>query len=203
MKNSYLPDDLTPHYYYGLDLGQSRNHTALVTLEKKWKMGTVEEFIASANRGYHGEWVYRVVQADRVALNKSYTEIAHWVKDEIAKLWRPFHKTLVMDATGVGSAVRDLLRDIDVGASIVSVVITGGAAAGYTMNGNGVHVSRAELLTKMQTMVEGKRFSVSKDCRQAEALKREMMMIRLQGKPEKEQDDLAYATALAVWWGLK
>ena len=203
MKGGYLPYDLTPSYFFGLDLGTTRNHTALVVLEKKWRMGTADEFVASANHCYHGEWVYRVVKADRVELGKTYTEIAHWVKDEIGKYWRPFYKTLVMDATGVGSAVRDLLRDMELGATIVSVVITGGAAAGYRSNGNGVHVSRPELLTSLQTSVEGKKFSISRECKEAEALMREMIALRLQGKPENEQDDLAFALALAVWWGLK
>ena len=203
MKSGYLPYDQTPHYVFGLDIGSKRNHTALVTLQKRWNPATVEEIIASANNIYYGEWIYTIVQAKRLPLGVPYTEIAHWVKDEIAKVFPPFHKTLVMDATGVGSAVCDLLREMDIGARMAPVVITGGDAAGRRSSGSSVHLSRTELMTSLRLSVERQQFSILKTCTEAEALRGELKALRMQGKPEHGQDDLAFSAALTVWWALR
>jgi hypothetical protein len=61
-------------------LGQKRNHTALAILEKRWKTGTVEEFIASAARQYYGEWVWTVTRLERLALGTRYVEAVDWVE---------------------------------------------------------------------------------------------------------------------------
>ena len=67
-------------YTIGLDLGQSRNHTALVVMERVWHQATVAEFIASGTRGYNGEYRYTVVGAERLALGTPYPRVVSWVK---------------------------------------------------------------------------------------------------------------------------
>ena len=69
-------------------------------------------------------------------------------------------------------------------------------AAGYTT------VSQVELLTKLQVMIQERRFKVDKvKCREWDALRRELMVLRMEGKSRGAQDDLAFALALAVWRG--
>ena len=48
----------------GLDLGRTRNHTAMAVLERRWHAGTAADFIASGSRGFTGEVRYRVVGLD-------------------------------------------------------------------------------------------------------------------------------------------
>ena len=126
------------------------------------------------------------------------------------RLLRPYGEVgaLVVDATGLGSVVMDLLRTADMGTRIVGTVITGeqasppgmgaGTAAGYYT------VSRAELLTGLQVAVQGRKFVIARrECREWEALAKELVLLRMEGKRAGVQDDLALALSLAVWWGMR
>ena len=113
-----------------------------------------------------------------------------------------------MDATGVGSAVMDLLKRANLGVRLVGTIITGDHAspvgAGATTVAGYQSVSRAELLTGLQIAVQAQRLTVAmSECREWEALSRELVLLRLEGKRAGVQDDLAFGLGLAVWWGLR
>ena len=95
-------------YTMGIDLGQTRNYTAMVVMEHVWQAATPQEFIASGTRGYQGEYRHTLVRAERVSLGTPYPKIVEWVKT-IAKEYGD-QLTIVVDASGVGSAVVDALR---------------------------------------------------------------------------------------------
>jgi hypothetical protein len=205
-RDGWMPTDQRRCYYFGVDLGQRKNHTSLVVLERHWKMATPWEFLASAGRAYHGEWVFEVIQADRVALGTPYTEAADWVLDEMKKIDERLPRTLILDGSGVGTAVKDFLRRRGLnGASLINAVITGGERVGYQSSPHATYVSRLELMTRLAVAVENREFSVDrKRCKGWAALREELLHVKRQGKPEGGvQDDLAFALALAVWWGLK
>ena len=187
----------------GLDLGRTRNYTAMAVLERRWHGATAAEFIASSGRGYTGEYKYRVIGLDRCSLGTPYPEAVRWVKRMLA----PYKEVaaLVVDATGLGSVVMDLLRTAELGTRIVGTVITGvqaspvgvgaGTPAGYYT------VSRVELLTGLQVAVQAKKLAiVRRECRDWEALARELVLLRMEGKRAGVQDDLALALSMAVWW---
>ena len=52
LRDGWMPPDRRRCYWFGVDLGQSRNYTAMAVLERRWKMATPEEFQASAGRAY-------------------------------------------------------------------------------------------------------------------------------------------------------
>ena len=195
-------------YTIGLDLGRSRNHTALVVLERVWHAATAAEFIASGTRGYQGEFRYTVVGADRLSLGTPYPRVVSWVKSVAQSLGSQLGD-IVVDASGVGSVVMDDLRNADIKAPLLGVVITGDQAcapggSGRTSAGYRT-VSRIEVLTKLQSAVQGRKFRIDRArCREWEALRRELSTVRMDGGGSKRnQDDLAFALALAVWWGLR
>jgi hypothetical protein len=65
-------------------------------------------------------------------------------------------------------------------------------------------VSRTELLTGLQVAVQAKRLTVSMGaCREWEELRRELVVLRMEGKRAGTQDDLAFALGLAIWWGMR
>ena len=212
---STIPGDRRPMLTVGLDLGQSRNYTALAVLERNWVQATPEQFLASAGRGYTGYFDYRITRLERLDLGTSYVDVAHHVKDYLDSIWYNCHKTLVIDATGVGSAVRDLFRSMKLNANLVSVSIIGGqnsTAVPGTSRGAGGQVvvtSRSEILTKLVTSVEQSHFTIDpKLDHHRDTLFNELLHLRPTGKPgistdSEGQDDLAFAVALAVWWGLK
>ena len=190
----------------GLDLGRTRNFTALAVLEERWHPATVNEFIASGSRGYQGEFRYRVIGLDRCSLGTPFPEAVEWVK-RMLKAYGEIG-ALVADATGLGSVVMDLLRRADLGTRVIGTVITGDQAsppgAGMVTAAGYETVSRAELLTGLQVAIQLKKFTISQtQCREWEALSRELVLLRLEGKKTGVQDDLAQALALAVWWGIR
>ena len=100
----------------------------------------------------------------------------------------------------------------EIGQRLIGVVITGNQATppgrGGSITPAGYQtVSRAELLTTLQMAVQADRFEVDRPrCREWEALRRELSILRLEGgfsKGKKSQDDLAFALALAIWWGMR
>ena len=198
-------------YTMGLDLGQTRNYTAMVVLERVWHAATAADFIASGTRGYQGEWKYTLVRTERISLGTPYPRVVEWVKS-VAKEYGDQLATIVVDASGVGSAVVDALRRAELGVRLIGVVITGNQASppgrGSSITPAGYYtVSRAELLTTLQMAVQGNRFQIDRPkCKEWEALRRELSLLRLEGgatKGKKSQDDLAFALALAIWWSLR
>jgi len=97
-----------------------------------------------------------------------------------------------MDTSGVWPAVMGGLRRGHPGCPLAGVV-GGRTTAAYAT------VSRTELLTKLQMMVQERRFRVDKtQCREWDALRRELMVLKLEGKPRARRDDLALPGARGV-----
>ena len=195
-------------YFIGLDLGQTRNYTAMAVIERRWHQATVNEFIQSGSRGYNGEYRYRVVGLDRCSLGTPYPAVVDWVKARLREYPTANIQSLVVDATGVGSAVVDLLKRAKLGINLIGTVVTGNQAvpvgAGNSTAAGYYTVSRTELLTGLQVAIQTQQVSVVMSaCREWEALSRELVLLRLEGKRAGVQDDLAFALSLAVWWGLR
>jgi hypothetical protein len=192
-------------YCVGVDLGKERNHTAVVVLECKWYRASPNEFIASAGRGFQGEYRYRVVGVDRCALGTPYTLVVEWLKRLLEKYGSNV-SYIVVDATGGGNPVMDFLRKANLGASLIGTVVTPTQTApGGGTTGSGYRtLSRTELLTGLQIAIHARKFTIERKlCRDWEALRRELVELRLEGKRPGVQDDLAFALALALWWSLR
>jgi hypothetical protein len=203
------PSDQRPHYFFGVDLGQKRNHTALAVLEKRWIPGTPDQYRWSAAREYYGEYRYEVVRLERLALNTRYSDAVDWLEAEVERIYWPCVKTTLVDATGVGSAVMDQMRRVTAlakGTRLLAVHITGGIHTGYAKGKDEMTVSRTEVMSALRAAVETKAFSVNTkhiQSRDVDTLREELKRISNQtaDKPsETDQDDLAFALALAVWW---
>jgi len=212
VRGNYLPEDRRLRYWFGVDLGKSKNYTAMAVIERRWRMATHEEFLVSAGLAYHGEWEYRVIFLDRVALGTPYIDVAEWIKDEVeTKYFEGMPEpTLVIDGTGVGSPVVDYLRMRNIKACIVNAVITGGKGPGHRTEAKAVYVPRNEVMNSLKMAVERRRFRVDRvECQRrrrgmVEVLERELIGLQAAGgKAAAEDDDLAFALALAVWWGVR
>ena len=138
---------------------------------------------------------YIVRQAERVALGTPYPEVVGRVKSIVAQMSVLGQCVVVLDGTGVGVAVLDLMREIGVGCRVLPVVITSGQASSST------HVPRVELVTKMQVMAQRGELEIAAGCGYLDQLKRELVHLRLEGRRSGggEHDDMALALALACW----
>lgn len=142
---------------------------------------------------------------ERVALGTPYTKVVERVAQIVSRLRKC---TLIVDATGVGGPVVDALRRAGLGCEITAVTITGGAKESRT--GSNYCVPKHDLIAGLQLALEKGELRVAPQLREAGALAREMLSVRVRsgfaagrGKVgadgNGEHDDLVVALALACW----
>jgi hypothetical protein len=100
-------------YYLGLDLGQTTDYTALAVVERTLREDRKED-----------SYAVRLLQ--RFALGTAYTDIVPAVVSLAVRPPLAGNVTLVVDQTGVGRAVVDMLRRTPGAPWSVPVTITGG-----------------------------------------------------------------------------
>ncbi len=112
-------------FIFGVDLGQARDYTAIVVLER------FEELTGEAAKG---QWLkqvrYEISHLERPSLGTPYPAIIGRLKELIAGLPDYERLKIVVDRTGVGRPVVDLMRKEKL--SVIPVTITAG---GYTAQG--------------------------------------------------------------------
>lgn len=192
--------NLPPRYVTGLDLGQTREFTAIAVLEKtwRWESGNV--------RQSH----YALRHLDRLPPGTAYTAI----RDQLAERFnqKPLAGThLAIDHTGVGKAVLDLFRDDPVNAEIHPITVTAGATAVY---GEGTWlVPKKDLVGELQVLLQSRRWRIAPELEHADTLVRELQNFQIKVTPtandavtlwrEGRDDDLVLAVAIAAWAGEK
>ncbi len=187
----------------GLDLGQKQDYSALSILEYAETGEPVRDLVTY-------EWkrnrVIRLIHMERISLGTSYPGVV----ERIRKLLQmPSLKdcTLVVDATGVGVPVVDLLRAARLSCRILPVTITGGT--GESTNGSGHSVPKRDLITGLQVLFECGKFEMPESMPATEHLVQELAGMR--AKPSRSgnwryegaPDDLALSLALTWWWARK
>ena len=145
------------NFYLGLDLGQVSDYTAIAIVEKV-KEPTGEQrvwYSGNGRRRRHEEDVtedrFHLRYLERLRLGTPYPDQARHVA---ALLQRPelAKKTqCVVDATGVGRAVVDTLREADV-KPMVAVTITGGDTV--TRDGKDYRVPKRDLVSTLQVLLQ-------------------------------------------------
>ena len=188
---------MRPDYFLGLDLGQTRDFTALAVLERQppTDAGTAVEPPEYALRHLH-----------RFPLGTPYTEIV----PAVAALVRsgPLAESpVVVDQTGVGRAVVDMMRRA-IG-WVVPVSITGGQAVTVAED-RSFHVPKKELVTGLQVLIQSRRLRIARGLHEAAVLVRELQQFQVKITAaahetfgvwrEGQHDDLVLAVALACWW---
>ena len=181
--------------WIGVDLGQRRDHTAIAVVERVFEQATVMEFM---REGVDGRWWFRVRMLERIRLGTPYPDVVKRVREISEMPMIAMGRSVVVDGTGVGAPVVDLLRRAGMGCSILPLIITGGGRSG-TLQGGYESVSRSELLTGMQVLVQQERLVMAAGCKEVEVFRREMLGLKMKGPGSEEHDDLAIAVALALW----
>ncbi|HEY7153835.1 MAG TPA: hypothetical protein VH575_07730 [Gemmataceae bacterium] len=180
-------------YVLGLDLGQTKDFTALAVLERHPVRATEKPD-------------YALRHLRRFPLGTAYTDIV----PAVAALRRsePLRQApLVVDQTGVGRAVVDMLRQSASG--VIPVTITGGHATTVTADGS-YHMPKKELITALQVVMQGRRLQIARSLPEAATLVRELQQFQVKITAaanetfgvwrDGQHDDLVLAVALACWW---
>ena len=180
-------------FIVGLDLGQRQDYTALAVIEK----------LPGLQTRFH------VRHLERFALGTSYPSVVYRVEQLLLGPQLAGRAALVVDATGVGRAVVDMLRQA--GLSLAAVTITGGETVSHPATDEW-HVPKRDLVSVLQVLLQSSRLKVAK-LPEALILQREMGNFRVKitqsandqygAWRDGEHDDLVLAVALGCWWGEK
>lgn len=181
-----------PRYYMGVDLGQASDYTAIAILKQ------IGEPPPKA--------VYHLVHLERPPLRTPYPDIVERIKSLLYNpAIREHDRWLVVDATGCGRPVVDMIRQA--GMRLTAVTITGGNDV--TSTGAGVGVPKRNLASILQVVLQTERLKVAEGLPEASTLVNELLnfkvKISLAGKDtyeawrENAHDDTVLAVAIALW----
>ena len=168
-------------------MGQKRDHAAIAVVERT-------EF-------------FLVRHLERIPLGTPYPDVAARVREVVQDEKLAGQCALAVDGTGVGAPVVDLLRAGRLGCDLSAVTITGGERE--SQSGGVWSVPKRDLIAGVQVLLEQGELRIARDLREAGALVRELLdvritmagggRIRLGADGFGEHDDLVIALALACW----
>ncbi len=185
-------------FFVGLDLGQKQDFSAVAVVEREEHRLA---FLAPTLQSM------RVRHLERMPLGTPYVNVVSRVSEIMQHPALTPRSWLVVDATGVGAPVVEMLRAARPPCRVTAVTITAGEKA----HGRGEewHVPKKDLMAGLQVLLEDGRLKIHRKLRESATLVRELTDVRLNPKAGGhvgvgadgygEHDDLALAVALACW----
>jgi hypothetical protein len=190
----------------GLDLGQTTHYSAFIIAEHS----TVPD--PDPERKGHQLNKYDVRHIHRWELGTKYTQIVDDLKTCFSAKPDLPHSTLLVDATGCGIPVVDMLRNSSIWANIRAYTITAGFAEGEYKDGHGT-VPKLHLCGACQAALQQRRVRYANGLPLGPVLERELETFQVNVTPdrneqfaswrEKDNDDCVLALALCLWYGEK
>ncbi len=215
-----------PQMIVGVDLGQQRDYTAISVTERAFvptgREVTERRYSSVTNRRYAAKVPeivaeYRVRHLERPPLGTPYPKIVEQVVELVTTLGG--EPALVVDATGVGRPVVDMLKDALMEAlegppiSITTgwITITGGDSVTKNPDG-GLRVPKRDLISAALVLLQNGRLKIADALRLKDVLVREMLNFKVkiniatahdsyEAWRKGDHDDLVLAVALSCWAG--
>ncbi len=211
-----------PLYVLGVDLGQAQDYTAIGVLERT-RHDTGHVTVRSSPADCFGNRVgvaspvyenhFAARHLERLPTGTPYPAQVARVKalHDRLKQDNGTAPLLVVDQTGVGRPVVDMLRAVRL--EPAAVTITGGDAV--TQDGRDYRVPKRDLVSAVQVLLQSERLKIASSLTEAHTLTSELLAfkvsISLKGHDsygndvgpwrENPHDDLVLAVALACWYG--
>jgi hypothetical protein len=178
-------------FFVGVDLGQAQDYTAIAILE--------------------GGSAYTVRYLARMRGMTYSAIIDHIVSLMKSQVLNEARTSLIVDRTGVGAPVVDLLKER--GLNPISITITGGDRPNNDEEGHW-NIPKRDIISNLLILSQGDRLKIVGDLEEAETLAEEFQNLRAkidirtghdsyEAWREGQHDDLVLATALATWWAEK
>jgi len=215
-----------PVMLIGVDLGQQRDYTAISVTERvgvETGKQVKEERYNSSLENYSMAPVpevaaeYRVRHLERPPLGTPYTKVVGRVVELVKKIGG--EPALVVDATGVGRPVTDMLwktlqtelQGTTTTVTPCNVTITGGDSVNRSPDG-GLRVPKRDLVSAALVLMQNERLKIAEALELKETLVRELLAFRVkinvatahdsyEAWREGDHDDLVLSVALACWAG--
>jgi hypothetical protein len=222
-----------PNYYVGLDLGQLSDYTALAVIEEPlwipsddpvWVQVTPHYserrsgWISPSDLAFYdfkrarratgpGLPVLALRHLHRFERRTPYPEVAKHVAALMAQPPLLGNAVLLVDATGVGRPVVDMLDQAKLDPK--AITITGGSAV--NADGREYRVPKRDLAMAVQVLLQNRRLVFAAGLPLLDVLKRELQSFEVKINPqtahdsylawrEGEHDDLVLAVAMAAWY---
>jgi hypothetical protein len=197
---------LAPEIFLGLDLGQKSDYTAIALLE--FRSGGLPHYLTPWDVP---KSTYDLRYLERIALGTPYHRVVRRIAGIVRTPGIAGRCTLVVDCTGVGQGVVEMLREANLDCWLIPITITGGHNA-HTV-GRGKTVPKRDLISTLEVMIENQELRIAADLPERRRLVEELMSMRSGptrggngtrfGASGRNHDDLVLAISLACWQAKK
>jgi hypothetical protein len=198
---------MATNYFVGVDLGQSRDFTAIAVVERQELSGEWDPAAYTCRK----DTALRLRFLERVELGTTYPDVV----DRVIQVTRSRDLAgrchLVVDGTGVGRPVVDLLRQAKPGCPMMPAVITSGQRE--TRSDGYYGIPKRDLMVGLQVLLQRGELQIAAGLKYGAALAEEMAAMEVKvtsaGREqfgawrEGTHDDLVFAVALACWGSKK
>lgn len=194
-----IQDPLVRAVQIGLDLGQTQDYSAVSVIEHESRIVG-----RHANYSLDTEQHLNLIHLERIPLGTSYPEVVSRVEALIKAPELAYCRLrLLIDATGVGAPVVDLLDQAKLGIPLTAVHITGGED--IRVSGKRLYIPKKDLVANLQLQLQKRRLHVPRGMASVNHFYRELREFRLRTTTKGRErfngphDDLVLASALAAW----
>ena len=191
------------NYFVGVDLGQSRDFTAIAVVERQELAGEFDPATYTCPR----TTALRLRFLERGELGTTYPDVVERVVQVTRSRDLAGRCHLIVDGTGVGRPVVDLLRQAKPGCPIMPAVITSGQRE--TQSDGYYGIPKRDLMVGLQVLLQRGELQIAAGLKYGAALAAEMAAMEVKvtsaGREqfgawrEGTHDDLVFAVALACW----
>jgi len=197
-------------FIVGVDLGQARDYTAVTVLRRVTSTRLPRRNGPVSGADAEQDVAYELPHIERHEIGTPYPTQVERVAALVQRLRLQGSAALVVDATGVGRPIVDMLRAQRL--APVGVVITGGDSE---TRGDGMYrVPKRNLVSLAQVALQNQVLRIPKAHPLAEVLTQELLAFRVDinrhghetfGNDWREQphDDLVLSVLLGLWWADK
>lgn len=190
-----MPSEQSTHYYIGLDLGQRRDHTAIAVLSA---VTVILDERDPLTRTPKRRDEIRLIHLHRFALGTDYTDYPKAIRRVTNALNGAVPFTLIVDGSGPGLPVVNMLREARLPVHILTAII---AAEGSGLKPvNSVYtISRRAMLSAIRIAAETGMLKASATLPLRAQLVEELANVSIDNDNDTGHDDLVFAIALALF----
>jgi hypothetical protein len=181
---------------FGYDVGQAMDYSAFGVMNKTM-VGKQKE--------------YQVPHLERFPLNMSYPAQISKIKNRIQTLGVEDDHTIVVDATGVGKPVLDIM-EVN-GLNVIGVVITGGQKYRYDLDTGCYNVPKRDIISTLQVLFQNKQIKFASGMEFTDILIKELINFKVkitkarnetyEAWREGDHDDLVLMLGVVAWYAVE
>jgi len=209
-------------YCVSVDIAKKRDYTAIMVFRDR---PNLVEGIESLGQGHRFIHTYDIMHIDKFQC-VSYPEITDIVSNMMEHHDLKSNADLLVDGSGVGAAVVDLMRDRFL--TPIPIIFTGPGKARevYADMGNifsvsdrlkgarilnDIHVPKVDMVAAARILTQQRRFRMTQGLKWADEFERQMLKfrgkvnektghVRHEAETEDTHDDLVVCLLMAAWW---